>query len=71
VEIPSPYAGTVVELRGEPGETLEVGNLLARIATGEIATGEIATGEIATGETEPASSRRQPVLVGDGVDEVL
>ena len=34
VEVPTPFAGTVVELGGEPGETIEVGSLLARIETG-------------------------------------
>lgn len=33
VEIPSPYAGTVTELGGAPGETLRVGTLLAAIRT--------------------------------------
>ncbi|MFB7396061.1 dihydrolipoamide acetyltransferase family protein [Streptomyces sp. NPDC056191] len=34
VEIPSPYAGTVVERRGEPGETLPVGTRLILVDTG-------------------------------------
>jgi 2-oxoisovalerate dehydrogenase E2 component (dihydrolipoyl transacylase) len=34
VEIPSPYAGHVVELGGAEGETLAVGTLLVRIDTG-------------------------------------
>jgi pyruvate dehydrogenase E2 component (dihydrolipoamide acetyltransferase) len=38
VEIPSPYAGTVVELGGGAGDTLAVGSVLVRIATGEVAT---------------------------------
>jgi 2-oxoisovalerate dehydrogenase E2 component (dihydrolipoyl transacylase) len=33
VEIPSPYAGRVVQRGGEAGQTLDVGSLLARIAT--------------------------------------
>ena len=33
VEIPSPYAGRVVELGGAEGETLPVGSVLVRIAT--------------------------------------
>jgi pyruvate dehydrogenase E2 component (dihydrolipoamide acetyltransferase) len=37
VEIPSPYAGTVVELGGGAGDTLAVGSVLVRIATGEVA----------------------------------
>ena len=31
VEVPSPYAGEVVELLADPGETLEVGSVLLRI----------------------------------------
>ncbi|MFD7574239.1 dihydrolipoamide acetyltransferase family protein [Streptomyces sp. NPDC059810] len=34
VEIPSPYAGTVVERRGEPGETLPVGTRLILVDSG-------------------------------------
>ncbi|MGW0860630.1 biotin/lipoyl-containing protein, partial [Streptomyces sp. NPDC002690] len=34
VEIPSPYAGTVVERRGEPGRTLLVGTPLIFIDSG-------------------------------------
>ncbi|MGW1249214.1 dihydrolipoamide acetyltransferase family protein [Streptomyces sp. NPDC002535] len=34
VEIPSPYAGTVVERRGEPGQTLPVGTPLILVDTG-------------------------------------
>lgn len=34
VEIPSPYAGTVVERRGEPGRTLPVGTPLILVDTG-------------------------------------
>jgi pyruvate dehydrogenase E2 component (dihydrolipoamide acetyltransferase) len=33
VEIPSPYAGRVVERGGDEGQTLDVGSLLVRIAT--------------------------------------
>ena len=34
VEIPSPYAGRIVELGGDEGDTLDVGSVLVRIATG-------------------------------------
>ncbi|MFV6032058.1 dihydrolipoamide acetyltransferase family protein [Streptomyces sp. NPDC056264] len=34
VEIPSPYAGTVVERRGEPGQTLPVGTPLILVESG-------------------------------------
>lgn len=33
VEIPSPYAGRIVELGGREGDTLDVGSVLVRIAT--------------------------------------
>lgn len=57
VEVPSPFAGTVVDRQGEVGETLPVGSVLVRIETAE---------------TAPASStptaERESVLVGYGVD---
>ncbi len=53
VEIPSPYAGRIVELGGDEGDTLNVGSVLVRIATG----------------AEPASPPRRPVLVGYGADD--
>jgi 2-oxoisovalerate dehydrogenase E2 component (dihydrolipoyl transacylase) len=52
VEIPSPYAGRVVELGGDEGQTLSVGTTLVRIATDAAAT----------------PPPRQPVLVGYGTD---
>jgi pyruvate dehydrogenase E2 component (dihydrolipoamide acetyltransferase) len=35
VEVPSPYAGTVAELHGEPGQTLDVGKPLISVSTGQ------------------------------------
>ncbi|KUI08002.1 branched-chain alpha-keto acid dehydrogenase subunit E2 [Mycolicibacterium acapulense] len=55
VEIPSPYAGRVVELGGGEGETLAVGATLVRIAT----------------EAEPPAEKRKPVLVGYGADAAM
>ncbi|OBB71710.1 dihydrolipoamide acetyltransferase family protein [Mycobacterium sp. 852014-52144_SCH5372336] len=55
VEIPSPYAGRVVELGGGEGETLAVGAMLVRIAT----------------EAEPPAEKRKPVLVGYGADAAM
>jgi 2-oxoisovalerate dehydrogenase E2 component (dihydrolipoyl transacylase) len=52
VEIPSPYAGRVVELGGDEGQTLPVGATLVRIETDAAAT----------------PTPRQPVLVGYGTD---
>lgn len=34
VEVPSPYAGTVAELHGEPGQTLDVGKPLISVSSG-------------------------------------
>jgi 2-oxoisovalerate dehydrogenase E2 component (dihydrolipoyl transacylase) len=64
VEIPSPYAGKIVELRGGDGDVLTVGSLLVRIDTAPGATQEAGTsnGELST---------RRPVLVGYGADDAL
>jgi len=64
VEIPSPYAGKIVELRGGEGDVLTVGSLLVRIDTAPGAAQEAGTsnGELST---------RRPVLVGYGADDAL
>ncbi|WP_396921286.1 biotin/lipoyl-containing protein, partial [Mycolicibacterium sp.] len=59
VEIPSPYAGQVLELGGAAGETLDVGSLLVRIATTEAAPAPV------------NGSARKPVLVGYGADDTM
>jgi len=58
VEIPSPYAGRIVEIRGAEGDVLPVGSLLARIDSEPAAT-------------NGQSSTRKPVLVGYGADDAL
>ncbi|MFG1932628.1 dihydrolipoamide acetyltransferase family protein [Mycobacterium sp. NPDC048908] len=65
VEIPSPFAGRVVELGGGEGDTLAVGSVLVRIA-------------VSAAEEEPAAAPpsangtvRKPVLVGYGADEQM
>jgi 2-oxoisovalerate dehydrogenase E2 component (dihydrolipoyl transacylase) len=66
VEIPSPYAGRIVELGGAEGDTLTVGSVLVRIAT-----------SVAEPEPEPApppssnGTVRKPVLVGYGADDEM
>jgi pyruvate dehydrogenase E2 component (dihydrolipoamide acetyltransferase) len=72
VEIPSPYAGRVVELGGADGETLPVGSTLIRIETAAPAAAEPEP------EPEPAQASqngngtvRKPVLVGYGTDETM
>ena len=74
VEIPSPYAGRIVEIRGAEGEVLPVGSLLVRIDT-DPDTPETETPQ----QTRPAvtaapngeSSTRRRVLVGYGTDDVF
>jgi pyruvate dehydrogenase E2 component (dihydrolipoamide acetyltransferase) len=79
VEIPSPYAGTVVERRGEPGETLPVGTPLTLIDTGApvhtALSGVTATGagpavsdviDSGADETGRIAADSGPVLVGYG-----
>ncbi|WP_019970673.1 dihydrolipoamide acetyltransferase family protein [Mycobacterium sp. 141] len=63
VEIPSPYAGQVLELGGAAGDTLAVGALLARIETSESAPVAAAT--------NGTSTTRKPVLVGYGADDTM
>jgi 2-oxoisovalerate dehydrogenase E2 component (dihydrolipoyl transacylase) len=63
VEIPSPYAGRVVELGGAEGETLTVGSVLVRIATA------VAEAEPVTPPPSANGSVRKPVLVGYGTDD--
>jgi 2-oxoisovalerate dehydrogenase E2 component (dihydrolipoyl transacylase) len=64
VEIPSPFAGVIVERGGEPGTTLLVGSLLVRIDTGG-ADGPKASEPPAQVE----AGGRTPVLVGYGADQ--
>jgi 2-oxoisovalerate dehydrogenase E2 component (dihydrolipoyl transacylase) len=58
VAVPSPFAGRVVELVGEVGETLEVGSVFVRIDVdvegGAVAAGEDAAEPAAAGEASPA-----------------
>jgi pyruvate dehydrogenase E2 component (dihydrolipoamide acetyltransferase) len=60
VEIPSPYAGRVVELGGAVGDVLPVGSLLVRVDTGADAD--------TASEPNGDGHVRNPVLVGYGTD---
>lgn len=62
VEIPSPYAGRIVEIHGTEGEVLPVGSLLVRIDTAPDTAETPSNGE---------SGTRRPVLVGYGADDTL
>lgn len=76
VEIPSPYAGRVVELGGEVGDVLPVGALLVRIDDASIddaGRGSSPVEEVRDSDTSPPepvrhSVKRNPVLVGYGAD---
>ena len=72
VEIPSPYAGRIVELGGVEGETLTVGSVLVRIATSVAETagraGKSAPEPVAP-PPSPNGTVRKPVLVGYGADD--
>jgi pyruvate dehydrogenase E2 component (dihydrolipoamide acetyltransferase) len=65
VEIPSPYAGRVVELGGAEDETLPVGSVLVRIA--------VSAAEPESGTAPPSTNGtvRKPVLVGYGADDEM
>lgn len=60
VEVPSPYAGTVAVLHGEPGQTLDVGKPLISVTSPE-SQGEkeplVEPVETESVETEPAESK--------------
>ncbi|MFV8163359.1 dihydrolipoamide acetyltransferase family protein [Mycobacterium sp. 134] len=64
VEIPSPFAGQVLELGGAAGDTLTVGSLLVRIDTRESAAA-------AAGTTKSGGTPRKSVLVGYGTDDTM
>jgi len=72
VEIPSPFAGTIVTLHGAAGDVVEVGTPLITIEVGEAAAAEAVadaaagSGEKTTPDTPP---KREAVLVGYGVDQ--
>src|SRR6476469_8541623 len=52
VEVPSPYAGTVAVLHGEPGQTLDVGKPLISV----MPVGAAVSGAAAAGNAAPAPS---------------
>ncbi|WP_285240470.1 dihydrolipoamide acetyltransferase family protein [Pseudarthrobacter sp. MEB009] len=65
VEVPSPYAGTVAVLHGEPGQTLDVGKPLISVSPGGAASLKPAEAEANTyREEEMAGSGN--VLIGYG-----
>ncbi|MDP9694402.1 UNVERIFIED_ORG: pyruvate dehydrogenase E2 component (dihydrolipoamide acetyltransferase) [Arthrobacter globiformis] len=74
VEVPSPYAGTVAELHGEPGQTLDVGRPLISVTPAESLATPVVTQAVESKgpvvervETEPAENIAQ--LVGPAETE--
>jgi 2-oxoisovalerate dehydrogenase E2 component (dihydrolipoyl transacylase) len=68
VELPSPYAGTVVTLHGNVGDIIEVHQPLITFDVGGDATAPVATAGAAQSVQEPAVGEgRQAVLIGYGV----
>jgi 2-oxoisovalerate dehydrogenase E2 component (dihydrolipoyl transacylase) len=65
VELPSPFAGTVVELLAAAGETVSVGAPLIAIDTDV----ETETGSTGTAEADAEADARVPMLVGYGPSE--
>jgi 2-oxoisovalerate dehydrogenase E2 component (dihydrolipoyl transacylase) len=74
VEIPSPFAGRIVDLGGDEGETLTVGSVLVRIATAAAETAGRAGNSAEEPVAPPPSANgmaRKPVLVGYGADDAM
>jgi 2-oxoglutarate dehydrogenase E2 component (dihydrolipoamide succinyltransferase) len=60
-EVPAPATGVVTEILVPVGETVDVGTVMARIATGARATAETLDGDTAgTPTTEPSSPSTEP-----------
>ena len=57
VEVPSPYAGTVAVLHGEPGQTLDVGKPLISVTpVGTAVSAGVSAGGAAADDAAPAPS---------------
>lgn len=56
VEVPSPYAGTVAVLHGEPGQTLDVGKPLISVMPVGVAVSGASVGGAGTDDAAPAPS---------------
>ncbi|MET3351274.1 UNVERIFIED_ORG: pyruvate dehydrogenase E2 component (dihydrolipoamide acetyltransferase) [Arthrobacter sp. UYEF1] len=69
VEVPSPYAGTVTVLHGEPGQTLDVGKpLISVLPVGaEVSTGSTNESPVTEPvETSPVETYREEEKAGSG-----
>lgn len=67
VEVPSPYAGTVAVLHGEPGQTLDVGKpLITVVEPAETAPVETNTPPVQPAEAKAAETYREEEKAGSG-----
>jgi len=66
VEVPSPYAGTVAVLHGEPGQTLDVGKPLISVMPVGAPAVELAATEPAETEDAAAETYREEEKAGSG-----
>jgi pyruvate dehydrogenase E2 component (dihydrolipoamide acetyltransferase) len=69
VEVPSPFAGVVAELHGEPGQTIDVGRPLISIAEVGSSAAEVGPAGEAYRTEERAGSSSGNVLIGYGTSE--
>ncbi|MCB5163399.1 2-oxo acid dehydrogenase subunit E2 [Streptomyces bambusae] len=74
VELPIPFDGVVAELRFPEGTTVDVGQVIITVATGDAAAAPVAPVAEAAPAAAPAAEEaepegRQPVLVGYGVSQ--
>jgi 2-oxoisovalerate dehydrogenase E2 component (dihydrolipoyl transacylase) len=65
VELPSPFAGTVVTLHGQAGDTMQVNQPLVTIEVGGESAPHANVKQVVHDET--TVNRREPVLIGYGV----
>lgn len=74
VEVPSPYAGTVAVLHGEPGQTLDVGKPLISVTPIGVAVAEpkppvdepVQTSDVEAADTAVAETYREEEKAGSG-----
>nr|WP_249336189.1 dihydrolipoamide acetyltransferase family protein [Sinomonas gamaensis] len=69
VEVPSPFAGVVAKLHGEPGETLDVGRPLISIAEVGSSAAEVGSAGEAYRTEERAGAGSGNVLIGYGTSD--
>lgn len=67
VELPSPYAGTVVSLHGDVGDVIEVGKPLIVLEVGGEAVAEVRAPATTASDASSDEPARTAVLVGYGV----